>query len=769
VIRRDCETGDGVVEYDLSFPSLRAFVSEFAGYLSHDGLFVPADPPDAPSTVVRFRVMLPEAFSLVEGTGVVSWVRQRGDAPHLAPGMALRFVSMRQQSQELIDQLVSTHVGEGGTPFDLERDVQLDQFVAASAGNSPATTGPPGEPPSAVTESSPAPVAPSPTKAVDKEPERVQFQVRGEAAEEASAPAVSEPEPPSPPLPHEAAGGVEEPPVAATVAEAPDVTAAAPDRPAAEEAASDLEMELELELDTDETVAVAEEPAQLVAEPPDEPDVTPDMPPLELDLDTDVDFEPAAEPVAFEPPAAAEPKSVDAGVPTLEDVGLELPDPELPGRDDRPRDEPVSSVDRVPGSPEPVAVAEPAPDEASESPQVEVAHEALESPGAVEALATAGARSREVTENDGGVAVEPDHRPGVAEEQPPVPAATEPSPEVPIAPVKMGSGPGSPDPEVDVEPETPERPRQAAAPEFSFTVGEDDGSADDTPRIEQGTEFNVSLFEAELEPEPTPLAVGAGLAPDVTIVPSDDETAGAARPGRRGLAVLVAVLVVAVAAGAYLYRGPLIRAVGQRMEMVRSAIAGDSGPGAPTTDMAEAPTTDVAAEPTTDVEGGGDSGSEAAGRETGGPDTDPSAVDASGTSPQAQEPEVQSSAPAAGADPGAGGAASATAIVDISASRVGQSTVVAIRANGPLAERQVSVFPMDSPPRVLVRIRGILEKYSEHEIPISMPQLRSIRVGLHPEFDPPALYVVLDRATPDVVVSDHGIDGEFLTLTLEGY
>ena len=92
--------------------------------------------------------------------------------------------------------------------------------------------------------------------------------------------------------------------------------------------------------------------------------------------------------------------------------------------------------------------------------QVEFAHEALESPEAVEAPATAGAPSREVTENDGGVAVEPDHRPGVPEEQAPVPAATEPSPEVPIASVEVGTGPDRPDPVVDVEPETPARPRQ---------------------------------------------------------------------------------------------------------------------------------------------------------------------------------------------------------------------------------------------------------------------------------------------------------------------
>ena len=119
-----------LVEVDLDFQTLRRFQAEFAPNLSYDGLFVETGEPLPPSTVVRFRVLLPEDFVLVEGTAVVVWAREPGAIPGTLPGMALRFATLGPQSQELIDKIVDTHIATGGMPFEIEP--RLDDDVIPS-------------------------------------------------------------------------------------------------------------------------------------------------------------------------------------------------------------------------------------------------------------------------------------------------------------------------------------------------------------------------------------------------------------------------------------------------------------------------------------------------------------------------------------------------------------------------------------------------------------------------------------------------------------
>jgi uncharacterized protein (TIGR02266 family) len=117
----DRGAGDGdLIEIDLNFESMRRFQAEFSPNLSADGLFIDTGEPLAPGAVVRFRVILPEGFVLLEGTAVVEWNRLADAIADGPPGMALRFVTLSPQNQELVEQLVQDHLEAGGTPFNLD-------------------------------------------------------------------------------------------------------------------------------------------------------------------------------------------------------------------------------------------------------------------------------------------------------------------------------------------------------------------------------------------------------------------------------------------------------------------------------------------------------------------------------------------------------------------------------------------------------------------------------------------------------------------------
>jgi uncharacterized protein (TIGR02266 family) len=129
---------DDLVEIDLNFESMRRFQAEFSPNLSKGGLFIDTGEPLGPGSVVRFRVILPEQFVFLEGTAVVEWMRSVEDGCDGAPGMALRFVTLSPQNQELIEQLVQDYIDAGGSPFDLDvRPVPAD-FPTDSLEGAPA-------------------------------------------------------------------------------------------------------------------------------------------------------------------------------------------------------------------------------------------------------------------------------------------------------------------------------------------------------------------------------------------------------------------------------------------------------------------------------------------------------------------------------------------------------------------------------------------------------------------------------------------------------
>ncbi len=117
------DASEDLVEIDLNFATLRRFRAEFAPNLSYDGLFIETGEPLPASTVVRFRILLPEDFVLAEGTAVIEWTREPDSIPGLLPGMALRFVTLGNSSQETINEIVDSHIATGGFPFELEPSI----------------------------------------------------------------------------------------------------------------------------------------------------------------------------------------------------------------------------------------------------------------------------------------------------------------------------------------------------------------------------------------------------------------------------------------------------------------------------------------------------------------------------------------------------------------------------------------------------------------------------------------------------------------------
>ena len=91
-------------------------------------------------------------------------------------------------------------------------------------------------------------------------------------------------------------------------------------------------------------------------------------------------------------------------------------------------------------------------------------------------------------------------------------------------------------------------------------------------------------------------------------------------------------------------------------------------------------------------------------------------------------------------------------------SRAGATEVV-IEADGALEPARVDALRLDAPPRILVRVRGIEAPYTPYRLEVGSPELAAIRVGHHPELEPPTLYVVLDLASPEPLVLEGRVEG----------
>jgi hypothetical protein len=109
-------------------------------------------------------------------------------------------------------------------------------------------------------------------------------------------------------------------------------------------------------------------------------------------------------------------------------------------------------------------------------------------------------------------------------------------------------------------------------------------------------------------------------------------------------------------------------------------------------------------------------------------------------------------------------AAPATRVVDVSASLQVGTTNVLIRGNGSFNDAAVGIVPLDGPPRIWVRLRGIETFYRPNQIEVGSPEVLRVRVGHHPEETPPSLWVVLDLADAGMSVTGREIVGDTIRL-----
>ncbi len=128
------------------------------------------------------------------------------------------------------------------------------------------------------------------------------------------------------------------------------------------------------------------------------------------------------------------------------------------------------------------------------------------------------------------------------------------------------------------------------------------------------------------------------------------------------------------------------------------------------------------------------------------------------TEQKAPEPAVEAPAPERVADAAPTTKADAIESIEIEAGSTG--TIVRIRGNGTLEEGVVSMENLSSPPRVLVRLRGIRSVYRPFTIESATAEVARARIGHHDDRRPPELWVVLDLTGPQAEIGGIDIQGD---------
>jgi hypothetical protein len=269
----------------------------------------------------------------------------------------------------------------------------------------------------------------------------------------------------------------------------------------------------------------------------------------------------------------------------------------------------------------------------------------------------------------------------------------------------------------------------ASGPEVIDRIDEDFGSQ----------AFEVSLPEKDDEPDTTPVMPDQGGA-DVTVT-TDDEVVSGPRRRRLWPIGLGLVLVLAVAAG---FLRPTVK--------TWLETRGDTQPASVSTTPVETGEAQPETEPPSDPEPAA---------------VQPPAVDVAEESAEDETPVVEQ-APAepvvAAAEPEpvpeAAPATRADAVESIEIEAGAGGTTVTILGNGALEDGAVSMENLSSPPRVLVRLRGIRSVFRPFTIDASTAEVTQARIGHHTDRRPAELWVVLDLTGPGAEIGGIDIRGE---------
>jgi len=276
-------------------------------------------------------------------------------------------------------------------------------------------------------------------------------------------------------------------------------------------------------------------------------------------------------------------------------------------------------------------------------------------------------------------------------------------------------------------------------------------------------EFEVSLpVHDDDEPDTTPVLPDEGNA-DVTVHVDEDPEEPRPRRKKKWPLALAAVAVLSIAAGFLSPRvASWLESRGADEEQVVSAqpIAEPAEATTPPSDQAANATDDPQPQSETTSEEGSESeeveaASEPVSEETG--STDEATASAQPAPTPVPEPEPE---------PEPVQLAAARTIENIEISSGSSGTVVTIHADGSLGDGVLSVEPLSSPPRLLVRLRGIEFSYRPYVIEADSPEVTTIRMGHHAERRPPELWVVIDLVGEGPGVEGIDIRGDVAELVI---
>lgn len=754
---------DGVVDFTLRYDSFHQAEDELGPFLTNDGIFCATGSPLEPSTVVRIRVELPDDVIIIQGTGVVFWTRDSDEGPSKPAGMAVRFASLAPRSKEIIEKLVQSNLVRGGAEFELEpKAEEKEDTPAPAATESPkkrqgtplkmslkvreapgaeakpaaaaAPTGTPEEASRPDFEKTDAAYVPDET---EREIEELTFDLTGEAVPEGQTGDIASLEDQVPVAPTEASPAA---PGAVTVSEP--LPQPAQDEEFGTMLAAPASVSPVAQTDVVKSSQLPDEPAV-----PSRASVPADPQPAEP---SSVPVEPVSPPVQPAPEPEPEPvpiaESKDEGITWLEDTPAEELDLQAEQTTpasllDAPEESPVSPIVDPPDQPEPLvqplqepeaSVAEPGP------PQPE---QFKEPAGPLEASLEAEPTA-------------PSPQP-LAEPEPEV----EPLSQMDDAPTASLESPAAPPAESEpaIGPNDWATGGDTASDGKGFTVEwKTSPPAGADPAESGGTSSegigNVALSGVE----------SAGPSGDLLAQPSAIPGAGtsarrgggAERRKRGGLTVFLILLVVLVGGTAAVWfvqpvREKAIALIGEYIPGGESIVALIEPDIVATTEPVEGPEI-----PMVDDEEPDDS------------EVTPPALDTD-PEPVRQEPrpiptrqtvrQPVSTTAASGQ--------SATGVGSITWTQEAGATRITIRGDGTFSEQSVSVSPMSSPPRVLIRLRRV-ETFPKYEMSVGTFEVEKIRLGFHPELNPPALYVVVDLGAEGAQLQGHRVEGDRVIVTI---
>ena len=124
----------------LNYPDVDTFIERYSSNISHGGMFIQSKMPQEKGTVIHFDVVLRDGRGLLKGEGRVIWTKEYDMAnPTQAHGMGVRFVSLDDESQAMVDRVLAYKKANK-----VKKAEQAKQAVEAAeqAGDEPGVTAP---------------------------------------------------------------------------------------------------------------------------------------------------------------------------------------------------------------------------------------------------------------------------------------------------------------------------------------------------------------------------------------------------------------------------------------------------------------------------------------------------------------------------------------------------------------------------------------------------------------------------------------------------